>query len=583
MSLQCLRKSIFTSLILGVGLWLGLPTARAQIFGSGPIVPELAPLEAAMTNYLVSHQFNAGTLALMHGSKLVFRQGYGWRDTNFTRVIHPDNLFRLASVSKMLTESSIYKLVDAGTISTNTLVYSYLNIPPWGGTLGDSRIPSITVQNVVDHKGGWDDTISPVGDPVFITDTISSQMGLNYPAQPTNVISWMFSKPLGHAPGTTYAYSNFGYQILGRVIEKASGLSYMNYIQQNLLGNAIITNPLGFTNVIQSRSRPVNLNPWEIWYGEPTPDLETSAVDYPTNLTVADINGGLYYESFDSFGGVSASAIGLCHYLLNYWEGGHVRAPGNYGWNYIFFGSLPGATTVLYQNISQTTSSTNGLEFAALFNERTAATPTQDNTDALNAILAASNSITSWPASGGGMIQWAVTSTNVNKNASNVTVALVRSGTTTLPVKVSYTTYALTAGSSNYTTAAGIATFAAGVTSSNITVPILNDHVVEPTRQFSLELISASGGAWLGNQLSTVVNILDTNTPPKFTGKPGFLANGGFQFQFTGSTGVVLTVQTSTNLANWQPLRTFTNNSTLTSFTDTIPGQLRTFYRVASP
>ena len=77
MSLQCLRKSIFTSLILGVGLWLGLPTARAQIFGSGPIVPELAPLEAAMTNYLVSHQFNAGTLALMHGSKLVFRQGYG--------------------------------------------------------------------------------------------------------------------------------------------------------------------------------------------------------------------------------------------------------------------------------------------------------------------------------------------------------------------------------------------------------------------------------------------------------------------------------------------------------------------------
>ena len=578
------RKAVFTLLSFVVWLTAGVDSARAQLYGSGPIVPEMAPFESAMTNYLISHQFEAGTLAVMHGSKLVFRQGYGWRDANLTRVIHPDNLFRLASVSKMLTESSIYKLTDAGIISTNTLIYSYLGIPPWGGTLGDSQIPSITVQNVVDHKGGWDDTISPVGDPVFQTVTISEQMGLNYPAQPTNVISWMFSKPLDHPPGTVYAYSNLGYQILGRVIEKAAGKSYINYIQQNLLGNSVITNSLGFTNVIQARSRPSDLNPWEIFYAEPTPYLLQSAVDYPTNLTVADINGGYYYESFDSFGGVSASAVGLCKYLLNYWEGGHARTPGNYGWFVYFFGSLPGATAVLYQNISQTTTATNGLEFAALFNERTGAAPGTDNQDALNAILAASNSITSWPAAGGGMIQWAAVTTNVNKTAGSVTVALTRTGAATLPVKVSYTTYAISAGSSNFTTTAGIATFAAGVTSSNITVPILNDHIVEPTRQFSLELISASGGAWLGNQLSTLVNILDTNTPPKITGKTGFLANrGGFDFQFNCSTGVVLTVQSSTDLINWQPLRTFTNLTTLTTFTDTAPAAAETFYRVASP
>jgi CubicO group peptidase (beta-lactamase class C family) len=561
---------------------LGQEWGRAQIYGSGPIVPEMAPFESAMTNFLISHGFESGTLALMHGSKLVFRQGYGWRDRNLTKVIHPDNLFRLASVSKMLTESSIYKLVDAGTITTNTLIYSYLNIPPWGGTLGDSQIPTITVQNVVDHKGGWDDAISPVGDPVFKTVEISSQMGLNHPAQPTNVISWMFSKPLDHPPGTYYAYSNFGYDILGRIIEKASGKSYMNYIQQNLLGNNVITNSLGFTNVILSHSRPVDLDPWEIFYAEPTPYLLQSAVDYPTNLTVADIDGGYYYESFDSFGGVSASAIGLCKYLLNYWEGGHARTPGNYGWGYTFFGSLPGATAVLYQNILQTTTATNGLEFAALFNERTGAAPGTDNQDALNAILAASNSITSWPASGGGMVQWAIVTTNVNKASGSVTVALTRTGANSLPVKVSYTTYPITAGSSNFTATAGIATFAAGVTSTNITVPILNDRVVEPTRQFSLELISASGGAWLGNQLSALVNILDTNTPPKIAGKP-LVVNGNFQFQFTCSTGVVLTVETSTNLLNWQPLRTFTNTTSSATFTDSAPSSTRTFYRVASP
>jgi CubicO group peptidase (beta-lactamase class C family) len=587
MNFRRIRSSqiVFTTLVLGVWRILASGTANAQTYGSGPIVPELAPIEQAMTNFLAAHQFEAGTLALMRGSKLVFRQGYGWRDANLTRVIHPDNLFRLASVSKMLTESAIYKLVDAGKITGNTLIYDYLGIPPWGGVLGDNRITSITVQNVVDHKGGWDDTISPVGDPVFRTIEISTEMGLNYPAAPTNVISWMFSKPLDHAPGTVYAYSNLGYQILGRVIEKASGKSYLNYIQQDLLGNAIITNSLGFTNVIQSRSRPSDLAPWEIWYGEPTPYLESSAVDFPSNLVVRDVDGGLYYESFDSFGGVSASAIGLCHYLLNYWEGGHVRLTGeNYGWNYTFFGSLPGATAVLYQNISQTSTTTNGLEFAALFNERTGATPGQDNSDALIALTNAVASITSWPANGGGMIQWGITATNVNKTASSVTVPLVRSGASTLPVKVSYTTYALTAGSSNYTASSGIVNFAAGVTSQNVTVPILNDHVIDPARQFSLELISASGGAWLGNPLSAVVNILDTNTSPNFTGTPVRLSNGNFQFQITSSPGVIMTVEYSTDLANWQPLQTFTNAAIVTTITDTnTNGFDQSFYRVVVP
>src|ERR1700694_767715 len=109
-------QTIFIPLVFSVWLFLGIGIGSAQTYASGPIVPELAPLESAMTNYLATHQFEAGTLALMHGSKLVFRQGYGWRDSNFTTVIHPDNLFRLASVSKMLTESAIYKLVDAGKI-----------------------------------------------------------------------------------------------------------------------------------------------------------------------------------------------------------------------------------------------------------------------------------------------------------------------------------------------------------------------------------------------------------------------------------------------------------------------------------
>ena len=560
---------------------VGMPANRP---GTGPVVPELALLESAMTNFLIAHNFDAGTLALMKDSKLVFRQGYGWRDAHFTTVIHPDNLFRLASVSKMLTASAIYKLVAAGKITPGTKIYDYLGIPPWGGTLGDSRITNITVQHLLDHAGGWNQSTSPVGDPMFRTIQVSTNLGLNYPAAATNVISWVFARPLDFAPGTTSAYCNLGYSLLGRVIEKAGGKSYLNYIQQDLLGNAGLANILGFTNVVQSHSRPGELAPWEIWYADQPQFLTRSAVDFPTNLLVRGIDGVDYFESYDSFGGLSGSALGLCHYLLNYLEGYNARIPGApLSWNYLFYGSLPGASSVLCQNINQTAASTNGLEFAALFNERYDLAEGA-NIAAYNAITNAVAGISSWPASGGGMIQWATTATNINKLGGNITVPLVRSGASTLPVKVSFTTYALTAGSSNYVSASGIVTFAAGVTSKYVTIPILNDRVIDPPRQFSLELISASGGAWLGDNLSCVVNILDTNTPPAFTGQPLILPNGNFQFQTLCSTGLILTVQFSTNLASWQSLQTFTNATTLTTFTDTnATGRGAGFYRVVVP
>lgn len=572
------NRLVCTILLLCAWRCLAQPVPPA----SGPIVPELAPLEQAMTNYLVTHHFEAGTLALMHDSKLVLRQGYGWRDTNLGIVIHPDNLFRLASVSKMFTASAIQKLVNAGKITTGTKIYSYLGIPPWGGVLGDSRITNITVQNLLDHSGGWDRGTSPVGDPVFDTIQISTEMGLNYPAAPTNVISWMFSKPLDFAPGATNVYSNFGFQILGRIIEKAGGKTYMQYLQQDLLNAFVLANPIGFTNVIQSRSRPRDLAPWEIWYGD-SPTLVRSAVDYPTNLFVRSADGGIYYEGCDSFGGLSASAIGLCRYLLSYWEGGDQRLPGeNYGWGYTFFGSLPGATSVLYQNIAENATSTNGLEFAALFNQRDS--DPNDNEEANTTIQSAAASITSWPTNAGGMIQWGVTATNVNKNAGTVTVPLWRYESSALPVKISYATYAVTAGASNFVAASGIVSFAAGETNKPITVPLLNDGVIDPPKQFLLELISASGGAWLGSQLTSVVTMLDTNSPPRFIGNPARLPGGGFQAQVSSPTGMIMTLQYSTNLVAWQPLLTFTNNSGSATLTDTnAPSRPRSFYRLAVP
>ena len=472
---------------------LGLPAGAA--FGlpaSGPVVPELVPLEEAMITTMVNRALGAGTIALMKDSKLVFRQGYGWRDQNRAAIMHPDNLFRLASVSKTLTMSAIRKLIREGRITPSTKVYAYLGIQPWRGVLGDRRIADITVQNLLDHRGGW--TTGPIGaEAVFQSARIARDLGLDRPATATDVIRWKFSQPLDATPGTTNVYSNLGFQILGRVIEKASGKPYINYIEEDLLGPAVVANAIGFKNVVQSHSPPQAYAPWEVWYA----------------------NAGYNYESFDAFGGLSASAIGLCRYMQTYWVGGERRSRASRSIRtFTFFGGLAGASTVIYQQIKQDGVSVNGLEFAVLFNGGRALNGKAGSNDALDAVRNAVKSITSWPSEAGGMVQWNVSITNVS-HAENVTVELERSGSSTLPVKVSYSTYPLTAGTNCYKPSSGIVTFQAGETNKPITVPILAGASFGQNKRFLLELISASGGAWLGNRLTCVVNLTGSNFPTR--------------------------------------------------------------------
>src|SRR2546427_1063695 len=108
---------------------------------------------------------------------------------------------------------------------------------------------------------------------------------------------------------------------------------------------------------------------------------------------------------------------------------------------------------------------------------------------------------------------------------------------------------------------------------------VCSSDLIVPPKQFSLELISASGGAWLGNPLSCLVTIQDTNAAPEF-GPPSVLANGNFQAQIMSATGLITTIEFSTNLANWQALQTFTNTTGAFIFQDTnAPHRSRTFYR----
>ena len=114
------------------------------------------------------------------------------------------------------------------------------------GREADPRLGEITIRHLLQHTAGWDRDKS--GDPMFQSRKIARALGIASPPAPADVIREVLGRPLDDPPGTRYVYSNFGYCLLGRIIEKLSGQPYERLVQERVLRPAGITGPkLGAT------------------------------------------------------------------------------------------------------------------------------------------------------------------------------------------------------------------------------------------------------------------------------------------------------------------------------------------------
>jgi len=129
---------------------------------------------------------------------------------------------RLASCSKAFTSAAIQKLYDTHPSLPNTkgLSARWASRRPRSG--GRRPIPvsnDITVQELVDHKGGWSRDIAHY-DPVFDCRNIALLLGKSTPLTHWDMARYMYGEPLQFTPGSMSEYSNFGYVLLGLVVEK---------------------------------------------------------------------------------------------------------------------------------------------------------------------------------------------------------------------------------------------------------------------------------------------------------------------------------------------------------------------------
>jgi N-acyl-D-amino-acid deacylase len=259
-----------------------------------------------MLSFMRDHDVPGASLAIARHGRIVYARGFGWADAENRQPVEPDALFRIASVSKPFTAVAILQLVERGKLRLDDHPFRLLDLTPHvePGKRVDPRIWKITIGDLLHHAGGFDRGAS--FDPMFRPLEIAAALGTKPPAGTHDVIRYMMGRPLDFDPGTKERYSNFGYCVLGRVIEKVSGQAYGDYVRHEVL------RPLGITRMRLAGTRDQARVADEVRYYAHSSQLVTSAFGDGARVPVQ--YGGWYIEAMDAHGGWIASARELVRF-----------------------------------------------------------------------------------------------------------------------------------------------------------------------------------------------------------------------------------------------------------------------------
>jgi N-acyl-D-amino-acid deacylase len=410
--------------------------ARAGVLGalaacSGPVLqssslaggklPMAEAFDREMEQFMSARKVPGGALAVVKDQRLVYARAYGWADREKKAPVKPDSLFRIASLSKPFTATAVLRLVETKGLDLETPVTEFLPLKPVlaNGKTADPRWKRVTLRHCLHHTGGWDRDVS--GDPMFRSLETARAVGVPPPANAEAIIRYMLGQPLDFEPGARYAYSNFGYCLLGRVIERLGGRPYERFVREEVLA------PMGIRRMRLGASLESGRAEGEVRYYTPG-DSQGPSVFPGLPAKVPEPYGTFCLEAMDSHGGWLASAPDLARFAATldapadstclkpdtrrifyeppappvgrnpdgsladhfYGCGWTVRPVGKEGRaSYSHNGSLPGTSTLLVRG-------SDGLSWAVLFNQRSESSSLPDAAIA-PALRRAADAVDRWP------------------------------------------------------------------------------------------------------------------------------------------------------------------------------------------
>ena len=261
-----IRTAVLSALLIA-------PAPALSQSGLGAVIPEI---DAVFLKFQTDSHVPGTAYGIVQGGTLTYVKGVGVQELDAKRPVTPDTVFRIASMTKAFTALAILNLRDSGKLSLDDRAEKYIpEMRGWTYPTKDS--PRIRVRDLLAHVGGFV-TDDPWGDRQQVL------------AEAEFTAMLKAGVPFNRAPQMQHEYSNFGYALLGRIIARASGMSYRAYAERTLL------KPLGMT---ASGFEPADVPPaqratgyrWEndAWAQEPTMKdgafnsmggLQVSANDY---------------------------------------------------------------------------------------------------------------------------------------------------------------------------------------------------------------------------------------------------------------------------------------------------------------
>ncbi len=306
-------------LLLTCEVWGGDAVDTGQqpgtvLLETGATCEALASFDELMRTFVKENALAGASLAVTKDGRLVYARGFGFSDVERWESVQPDSLFRLASLSKPITAVAVLQLVDQRRLGLDDCVCDRLKhearLRP--GELVDPRWRKVTIRQLLQHRGGWDRDKSI--DPMFRSLEIAAALGSTPPASPDDIISYMLGQPLDFEPGARYAYSNFGYCLLGRVIEQVTGTAYESAVQRQLL-EPLGIHRMGIGHSLLEQRQPGEVRYYTVGHETAASVVRSAESGTPSPVQVPIQYGAWYLEAMDAHGGWIGSAVDMVRFV----------------------------------------------------------------------------------------------------------------------------------------------------------------------------------------------------------------------------------------------------------------------------
>ena len=274
---------------------------------SGPGDPRLTSFDEMMKTFLVENGVPGAALAISREGRLIYARGFGYADVRRNQLIQPNSVFRIASISKPITSAAILLLAQEGRLGLDDSVLLHLDPSLFGGRVpSDPRWADVTIRHLLHHRGGFARNVS--GDPMFAGPRIGNNLGPRSPGlSAREIVRHMLRNHLDYDPGTFYSYSNFGYCLLGRVIERTTDEDYEEAVRRLLL------DPLGVRSMRIGASREAGRAQDEVSYH--TGNEPTHRSFGASSGTTRGAYGEWNHQALDAVGGWISTAPDLLRFL----------------------------------------------------------------------------------------------------------------------------------------------------------------------------------------------------------------------------------------------------------------------------